>query len=174
MTPDQLMAREARVLQVRLEFGLASLEEVELWADAWVWSVDKPPDALSDVCSLARTWGPNIVYPAISRIGGEITPRDVVRALKDVDPQSLSFDQLARIITSLSQWAYVLIQYDADEAWPFLDLANGDFDLPSLQHPERVNAAKREAYCADMRDAISCIRDFARKQDAEETQRAGA
>ena len=106
MTPDQLMAREARSLQLRLEFGLASLEEAELWADAWLWTVDTPPHGLSDI-SLARIKGYDVVYRAFRTITGEITPRDVVRALKDTDPQSLSFEQLAGIITSLSQWAYL-------------------------------------------------------------------
>jgi hypothetical protein len=132
MTPDQLMAREALDLRLRFEFGLASLEEIELWADAWLLAFDKPRDELVDL-ALASRMGADTSFALLRQLNTvEPEPADILRVAGRFAGADLSRQQLKELALHIQGWALPATQIDNDPAGRLLlesiDLVD-DFDL---------------------------------------------
>jgi hypothetical protein len=105
MTPDQLMAREALDLRLRFEFGLASLDEVELWADAWLVAFDKPREELVDL-ALARQPGAATSFALLKQLHpSDPRPEDILRVAGAFAGAGLSEQQLRRLVCHVERWA---------------------------------------------------------------------
>jgi hypothetical protein len=97
MNQDALMAREALDLRLRLEFGLASLEEVELWADAWLLAFDQPRDELVDLAMACRT-GAATSFALLRQLNPvEPKPADILRVAGHFAGTGLSAQQLKEL-----------------------------------------------------------------------------
>ncbi|HEV7693100.1 MAG TPA: hypothetical protein VGO52_19855 [Hyphomonadaceae bacterium] len=105
MNHDDLMAREALDLRLRLEFGLASLEEIELWADAWLLAFDKPRDELVDL-AFAQRMGPDTSFTLLRTLGvAEPQPADILRVVGQFAGAGLSAPQLEKLARHVQRWA---------------------------------------------------------------------
>jgi hypothetical protein len=102
---NPLLAREARILTLRLEFGLVTLEEIERWAEATLLA---HADAQHEVVELAmvRSAGTKEAIRYLGALGGEVTDAsDVVLALASVDLNELTSRQAEALFRQIAGWA---------------------------------------------------------------------
>lgn len=112
MTNDPTLAREARILGLRLEFGLVELEEVERWADRVLLAQEQPDEQIIDL-ALARKNGRSATFGVLLKFGGPVVlPCDVLAAVADVKVEQLSAQRLTSLVESIAAWAIKLKAYD--------------------------------------------------------------
>jgi hypothetical protein len=107
VTAQSLLAREARILRLRLEFGLVTLEEIEHWAEAALIANAEAPYEVVEV-AMARSAGAKEAIRSLAAIGGEVADaKDVVLALAaanldDFTPRQMEalFRQIAGLASS--------------------------------------------------------------------------
>ena len=112
MMVDPALAREARVLRLRLELGLVEIEQIEQWADAAIVRLDAPSNYFSVVC-LAQREGTAASGGALEGIGGGVTAIDVVAALATLDATGLPIHRAKELAKALVGWA-VQLNEDSD------------------------------------------------------------
>lgn len=116
MTSDLPLAYEARILRLRLEFGLVELEEIERWADQTLLMQREPDEQVIEL-ALARNIGRSATFSALLSLGGEVlVPQDVLAALADVKAEHLSGQRLTSLVDSIGAWAIRLKVYEGPAA----------------------------------------------------------
>lgn len=106
MTRQFLLAREARILGIRLKFGLVELEEIERWADAALLAMTDAPYELVEL-AMARSAGVKETLGLLTAIGGDVTePADVILAAAAADPDRLNPREWERLLGDVANWTY--------------------------------------------------------------------
>jgi hypothetical protein len=149
MNQDALMAREALDLRLRLEFGLAGLEEIELWADAWLLAFDKPRDELTDL-AFAKRLGANDAFTLLRRLNpAKPGPEDVLRAASSAAAYDLSAAQLRDLINHIEGYAVPVDPGDRSPAGAMMLDSIGLSD--AFLHAQQGNLVTMEQVCEDAR-----------------------
>jgi len=105
MMQHVLMAREAMDLRLRFEFGFASLEEIERWADLWLLAFEAPPEELIDL-ALARKCGEARSIALMRQLNpAQPMPEDILRVAGYFAKVELSPSQLRDLACRIEGWA---------------------------------------------------------------------
>jgi hypothetical protein len=108
VTAQSLLAREARILRLRLEFGLVTLEEIEHWAEAALMSASTPPYELVEL-AMARSAGSGEALEWLGVVGGDVVvPADIVLAAAAADPKNIEPPRLEWLLDQIAKksWDY--------------------------------------------------------------------
>ena len=154
------------MLRLRLNMGVASLEEVELWADAWLMAVDTPPHALVDL-AMARRAGVHDSVMALEAIGGgdkDVNPDDVVRALASADVSGWPYRRLENLIDLLDRWSseFIFQGKEGMSAWLVFDMGRA-YSGPPVVDP---SWAAEESLRGGMLGIFTAARKFVADADA--------
>lgn len=105
MTANSLLASEARVLRLRLEFGLATLEEIERWAEAMLVADIETPYEVVEL-AMARSIGVKETVRSLGVVGGEvIDATDVMLALAPINLDNFTPRQVDALFVQIAGWA---------------------------------------------------------------------
>jgi GT2 family glycosyltransferase len=145
----------ARVLGLRLRLGLASLREIESWADEAILTPAAPAE-MADLC-LATRAGERITSRILTDMGGSPSALDVMRAIAVVRVNDSDQDALRRLADNLDP---IVREVAAREALPplmkpLLSLAR-DFWQARMISSEAMDVAQER-----MHDLLHAIKEHA-------------
>ncbi len=166
MTGAREIIDHARVLGLRLRLGLASLKDIETWADGAILQPDAPGE-LADLC-LATRAGERITQRILNDLGGEPGGLDLMKALGSLKVMEATQDQLRRL---------------ADNLHPVLTAIDEQGNLPQLLRPAlslanafweaRMRGAEAmEAVADSMRDLMHAVKEYAAELPEEKQAEA--
>lgn len=108
MNTDPRIAHEARVLRLRLETGLASLRDVEVWAEGLLVSTAEPPHELIEL-AMSNARRREATESTLRDLGGEFADADdVVAALASARIDELKWDQLKALALWCKSWSHMV------------------------------------------------------------------
>ncbi len=160
------IAAHARVLALRLRLGLASLRDVETWADEAILQAGAPA-VLADLC-LATRAGERITQRILNDLGGVPSGLDLMKAIGPLKVMEASQDQLRRL---------------ADNLHPVLTAINEEGNLPPLLRPAlslanefwdaRMRGAEEMEMVEErMRDLMHAVKEYAAELPEEKQAEA--
>jgi len=166
MTSAREISAHARVLGLRLRLGLASLKDIESWADGAILLPDAP-GVLADLC-LATRAGERITQRILNDLGGEPSGLDLMKAIGPLKVMEASQDQLRRL---------------ADNLHPVLAAIEEQGNLPPLLRPAlslahafwdaRMRGSEEMESVADrMRDLMHAVKEYAAELPEEKLAEA--
>jgi len=108
VTADTRIAREARVLRLRLELGLVSLREIEIWAEQILISVIEPPYEFVEL-AMSNVRGRKATESTLRAVTVDaVTASDVLAALAAADTIDWPSHRIVELADALRMWAYQL------------------------------------------------------------------
>lgn len=132
MSLSSIELREARILSVRLGYGLCELDDVEQWATPLIERMDEPPYALLQL-GLARVNGADICFEAFGSLDiGKAGPGEFLLAMSSAEPSKMTLQQLHNLLWSIwERWLSYLTQEGVtrDPALPILERAINAHDV---------------------------------------------
>jgi hypothetical protein len=159
MTPDQLMAREALILRLRLEFGFASPEEVELWADAWLLALEKPSHEIVDLALATQSHELDVLKSLVALGGEAATAEDVVRALAAGKSTVMSVREIDGLVRRIAHLAVELDESSIEGKFLYEAYVVWDLFPPGPVHrsSEAKIRAAAQAFLARAADLASKV-----------------
>lgn len=144
MSLSSIEVREARMLSVRLGYGLCELDDVEQWATRLIERIDDPPYALLQL-GLARVNGADTCFEAFGSLGlGPVIPGEFLLAMSSADPDAMSLQELHNLLWAIwERWLSYISQggADRDPALPVLDQAINAHDVFRAHQTGSASAA---------------------------------
>ena len=145
----------ARVMGLRLRLGLASLQDIESWADQAILTPGAPGE-MTDLCMATRA-GERITLRILSDLGGPPGGFDLMKALSALRVMEASQDQLRRL---------------ADNLHPILTAVDEEGGMPPLLRPAlslaqdfwdaRMRSSEDMALVEErMRDLLHAVKEYA-------------